>query len=185
MSLPAPPPRAKLHTRTVTLQGFEREDGLWDIEGHIVDVKPFGFKFGGGTRKADDPVHEMHVRVTIDADFLIHDAVATSEVRPYPGFCDSNLPDYRQLIGLNLARGFRRAALERLGGTKGCTHITELLTHLPSAAYQALSGRRKLYRPDAKSNFAVDRCIALKADGEVVRRYFPESYIAGKKADAK
>ena len=113
MPLPAAATRKASHTRTVTLQGFEREDGMWDIEGHIVDVKPYGFEFKGGAREAGDPIHEMHVRVSIDTDFLIHDAVATSDSHPYPGVCNSNLPDYRQLIGLNLARGFRRAALER------------------------------------------------------------------------
>lgn len=183
MSLPAPAPRKPAHTRTVAMQGFEREDGLWDLEGHIVDVKPYGYDFNGGSRMAGDPIHAMRVRVTIDTDFLIHDAVATSEIKPYPGQCDSTLPDYRKLIGLNLARGFRRAALERLGGTKGCTHITEMLTHLPSAAYQLLSRLPKLYNP-AEANFAVGRCVALRRDGDVVRRFYPQWYVGNNESGA-
>jgi hypothetical protein len=31
--------RRHLHTRTVTMQGFAREDGLWDIEGRMTDAK--------------------------------------------------------------------------------------------------------------------------------------------------
>ena len=129
--------------------------------------------------------YEMRVRVTIDTDFLVHDAVASSESHPYPGSCDSNLPDYRRIIGLNLAHGFRRAALERLGGERGCTHITELLTHLPSAAFQALSGLPKLYDPNAGKNFAIGRCVALKTDSELVRRIYPRWYVGGRAADAE
>jgi hypothetical protein len=184
MSLPAPAPRAPKHTRTITLQGFERDDGLWDIEGHIVDVKPFGFDFAGGSREAGDPIHEMRVRVTIDTDFKIHDAVATSERKPYPGQCDATLPDYRKLIGMNLARGFRRAVLEQFGQTRGCTHITELLTHLPSAAYQTMSALPELYSAN-EAHFAVGRCVALKPEGEVVRRYYPLMYTGKKPIDAQ
>jgi hypothetical protein len=32
MSLPAPAPRRHLHTRVISCEGYEREDGLFDIE---------------------------------------------------------------------------------------------------------------------------------------------------------
>ena len=37
--LPDPKPRTPLHTREVTFNGYAREDGLWDIEGHLKDTK--------------------------------------------------------------------------------------------------------------------------------------------------
>ncbi|MEY3991305.1 MAG: hypothetical protein RIS04_68, partial [Pseudomonadota bacterium] len=40
MSLPAPAPRRLSHTRTVVFRGYDREDGLWDIEATLTDVKP-------------------------------------------------------------------------------------------------------------------------------------------------
>ena len=30
-----------MHTRTVECRGYLRDDGLWDIEGHMTDTKPF------------------------------------------------------------------------------------------------------------------------------------------------
>ena len=33
MPLPAPAPRTLKHTRAIECTGYEREDGLWDIEG--------------------------------------------------------------------------------------------------------------------------------------------------------
>ena len=41
MPLSPPVGRQLLHTRRVTCQGFFREDGLWDIEGHITDEKSY------------------------------------------------------------------------------------------------------------------------------------------------
>ena len=34
-----PPQRRRLHVRRVTYEGFERADGLFDIEAHLVDTK--------------------------------------------------------------------------------------------------------------------------------------------------
>ena len=44
MPLSPPAPREVLHDRRIECAGYHREDGLWDIEGHIVDTKPFDFE---------------------------------------------------------------------------------------------------------------------------------------------
>jgi hypothetical protein len=36
-----------MHTRKVEYRGFEREDGLWDIEGELLDTKPHAFVIEG------------------------------------------------------------------------------------------------------------------------------------------
>lgn len=180
MSLPEPAPRKLSHTRTLTLQGYEREDGLWDIEGHICDTKPFYFSLSGCNREAGDPIHEMRVRLTINSGLDVLEVVATAQSMPYPGHCDSTLPDYGKLVGLNLGHGFRRGVLERMGGIKGCTHVTELFTHLPSAAYQLLSSQAHLYDPE-KKNFAAGRCVGLRPDGDMVKQHYPHWYKAPEK----
>ncbi|WP_368855026.1 DUF2889 domain-containing protein, partial [Klebsiella pneumoniae] len=64
---------------------------------------------------------------------------ASSETRwmPYPGACDAHGNAYARLVGLNLMQGFRQAVQERLAGTRGCTHLTELCLVLPTAVLQA------------------------------------------------
>lgn len=34
-------PREAYHTRTISCQGWRRQDGDWDVEGRMVDTKPF------------------------------------------------------------------------------------------------------------------------------------------------
>src|SRR5512143_596133 len=64
------PPRSRklLHTRTVQCYGYQREDGLWDIEGHMTDVKTYSFtnKDRGGEIRAGEPLHAMSIRLTLD-----------------------------------------------------------------------------------------------------------------------
>jgi hypothetical protein len=95
---------------------------------------------------------------------------------------------YRRLIGLNLIRGFRRAVQQRLGGTQGCTHLTELAAVLPTAAIQAFAGeiyrpRDQAHEPEATDHqeterrpFQLDRCRALRLDGPAVAKYYPRWY---------
>ena len=44
MPLSPPAPREPIHTRAIDLRGYRREDGLWDIEGHLTDVKCYDFE---------------------------------------------------------------------------------------------------------------------------------------------
>ena len=44
MPLSTPTEREHLHSRQIGLMGYRRNDGLWDIEGHLTDVKTYGFK---------------------------------------------------------------------------------------------------------------------------------------------
>ena len=79
-------------------------------------------------------------------------------------------------MGLNLLKGFRQAVQERLRGTRGCTHLTELCLVLPTAVLQAMAGSIIDTREgDADGNppFQLDRCHALRRDGETVATFYP------------
>ena len=126
--------RELTHTRRVRYEGYKRADGLWDIEAHLTDVKNHDYRLKTGVRRAGQPVHEMWLRVTIDRGFTIRDAMAASDAVPYPGGCETIAPAYERLVGLSLIKDFRRKTRELLGGVRGCTHLTEMLAGLPTAA---------------------------------------------------
>lgn len=71
--LSTPKPRSPLHTREITFQGFAREDGLWDIEGHLKDFKTTPFVTGTTTWQPGQAFHDMWVRVTLDKALVIQD----------------------------------------------------------------------------------------------------------------
>lgn len=177
MSLPVSEVERELtHTRRVRYEAYKRADGLWDIEGHLLDTKNHDFSLKTGVRRAGQAIHDMWIRVTIDRNFNILDAVAATDAVPYPGGCDRVPPVYRQLIGLNLIRGFRKKTWEILGSVRGCTHITEMLAGLPTAAIQSFAGEMPEEREDGGKPFQLDQCQALETGSETVRRWYPKWY---------
>ena len=90
--------REKLHNRDVTCRGYRREDGLWDIEGHLVDTKTYSFaNRDRGQIGAGEPVHEMWIRLTIDEDMVIHHAEAATEFGPY-AICPDIVDRFRRPV---------------------------------------------------------------------------------------
>ena len=169
-------PRERLHCRAITFDCFRRKDGLFDIEAHISDVKDHDYQLLTGVRPAGIPVHDMWVRVTIDAAFNIVDIEAVTDSMPYPGYCDRIGPDYRKLIGTNLVQGFRKRLHDLMGHTKGCTHITEMLASVPTAAIQTFAGLRTREDDGPGKPFQLDKCHALDTTGDGVRVYYPKWY---------
>ncbi len=177
--------RALRHTRAIAVTAFARDDGLWDIEARITDVKTIDVTLASGLRRAGENLHDLSLRITINTELSIVDAEACSDAVPYAGYCDTIGPAYKSLIGLNLMKGFRAGLKERLSGVLGCTHLTELAQILPTAAVQAFANDVLKTRDgdgeDQLSHkpFQLDKCHALRSDGPGVAKYYPRWY-AGK-----
>ncbi len=178
--MPLPPAtgeRVRKHQRSIVFDGFKRDDGFWDIEARLVDAKDQDFNIPSGLRKRGEPVHDISVRVTIDSAMNVVDVAACADYTPFMGTCEQILPDYRQIIGLNLFKGFLKSIKTLFGETRGCAHLSELLMALPTAAFQTFAGEVKSGEPEKKP-FHLDRCHALSTDSDVVRRYYPRWYRA-------
>lgn len=183
MPLSPPVSREHIHTRVVECRGYRRADGLWDIEGHIVDTKTYAFdNEWRGRVEAGTPVHEMWLRLTIDEDMLIHAAEAATDHAPF-SICADIAPAFSGLAGLRIGVGWSREVRKRLGGVRGCTHIVELTGPLGTTAHQTLVGQRRRKRRQEPAGDAprqkpqvIDTCHAMASDGPVVRKEWPEFY---------
>jgi hypothetical protein len=181
MNLPPPAPRRHRHTRSISCEGYQREDGLWDIEARIVDTKPFRYKEQfRGLREPGEPVHDMALRLTIDNDMVVRDIEVAMLSFPYAP-CNSVVPAFKALIGRKIGAGWRRAVQDCVGGVKGCTHLRELLLPVATVAFQTLGGWREdgepVSRPDpdhkTKRPHFLDGCKAWASDGEIVATLYP------------
>jgi len=179
--MPLPPPdcnRSPIHTRSIRVQSYGREDGLWDLEAELIDYKGYDFtKSENQVVKAGQYIHHMHLRITIDDTYTIVAAQAAYDAAPYDRHCTSIDGAYAGLVGMNLLKGFRHQVKDRFGGIEGCTHMTELSLVLPTAAVQTMAGRRREQRAVSdKRPFQLDGCHALRTDGEVVLKHYPRWY---------
>lgn len=171
------PHRRLVHTRSIRIDAYAREDGLWDLEAALNDSKAGDFRLATGIRPAGEPVHDLRLVVTIDTQCNVVAAYAQSNAVPYPGQCGAITPEYSKLVGLNLLQNFRKLALERLGGIRGCTHLTELANVLPTVAVQAFAG--EVFKSHESPQYQetkpaqLDRCHALRTDGAAVAQFYP------------
>jgi hypothetical protein len=180
MPLTEPAPRRLIHTREIECRGYEREDGLWDIEAHLRDTKTqvHPRRAGGRARQPGEPVHDMWLRVTIDLDMKIHDVEAKTDEGPY-AICGNIAPHFKGLIGITIGAGWRKRIAESVGGVKGCTHLVELLGPLGTTAFQA-TGRarqaRSAGKPITRKPYQLNGCHVYKEDGPIARERWPEYY---------
>jgi len=188
MPLSSPVPREHIHTRQVECRGYRRGDGLWDIDGHITDVKTYGFgSRERGEVEAGMPIHDMWIRLTIDDKLSIQAVEAVTDSSPYR-ICPNVTPNFQRLIGLSIGPGFGKQVRERLGGVEGCTHLVELLGPVGTTAFQTVmpmierekSERKKIQPqgelPARKRPALLDTCYAFSSSGEVAKRQWPEFY---------
>lgn len=180
MSLPPAAPQRQLkHRRQIDVQVFSRGNGLWEVDALLVDTKTRDARMADGLRPAGTPIHEMLLRLVVNEQLDVLEAGSETRWMPYTGQCDQHGDAYARLVGLNLLQGFRRHLRERLGHALACTHITELAQVLPTAVVQAFAGEVIDTRGDtegASQPFQIDRCHALRSDGEAVRLHYPRWY---------
>ena len=167
--------RTHIHTRTIECNGYERDDGLWDIEGHLVDTKSYGFDSRWRTHiPAGEPIHEMWLRLTIDDRLKIHACEAATDYSPYP-MCPDITGRFGELAGLSIGPGWMREVGKRVGGVLGCTHLYELLRPVATTAFQTLvkSERFKAPLEPGRRPPLLNSCHAHASDSEVVRERWP------------
>lgn len=164
--------RSPVHHRQISVHGYSRDDGNFDIEGHLQDTKAIDFKLQSGVRLAGEPVHSMWLRITIDHTLTIVDAEASSDAVPYEGYCEQIAPEYKKLVGLAIRPGFSGQVRKLFGGTRGCTHVTDLIGIVATTAFQTVAGH--IPQAPERMPFQLDKCHALALDAPAVARFYPQ-----------
>jgi hypothetical protein len=186
MPLPTPVERELLHLRDIQLRGWQRADGLYDIEARLLDTKARPFRNENrGEMPPGTPLHGMWLRLTIAEDMQVVACEASSDHTPY-AICPQAAPNFSRLAGLKIGPGFNRAVAERVGGTHGCTHLRELLGQMATVAYQTLypiraakereAAARRIAAgeaPPQKRPALVGTCIAYAPDSPVTLARWP------------
>jgi hypothetical protein len=179
MSLPPPEKRELVHTRTIECSGYRRTDGLWDIEGSLIDTRTEEMEtFGRGKITPGEHLHEMWLRMTVDSELTVRSIDAKTVHAPYPP-CP-NFPDrFDKLVGQQIEPGWTAKVRLLLGGRWGCTHLVELLGPLATTAVQTVYAWRGETGEHLEDNVApptdfIDTCHTLAAGTEVVRRLWPD-----------
>lgn len=163
------------------MRAYARDDGLYDVEAHLVDTKPFLFE--RVSRQMSVPpgqaLHDLWLRLTVDVDFVVRDICAASDITPY-GVCKEAETTLRVLIGERIARGWSATVKQQLRGAASCTHLMEVLIPLATTAVQGIRGLRpasaRKHTGDGPPP-QLDSCYAYGRGSAVVLQLWPEYYI--------
>lgn len=142
MALSDPAARQPAHRRTITLDGFARDDGHFDIEAELVDIKHHSFPSRAHSEiKKGQALHHMKVRVTVSEEMEIIKAEAVTLSGPYHE-CPQGALAIKHLIGKKIQPGWQKIVKRAIGGMQGCTHITELMGPVATVAFQTIFGEK-------------------------------------------
>jgi hypothetical protein len=138
---------------------------------------------GGGPPNA--VIHDFLVEGALQGtDLVITELAVAAETHPYRQ-CPAIVPSCQALVGRSLAGGWRRAVLDTLGATAGCTHVTTLLLGLAEARTMAFflqMNTAESYAEDTRTDgrwtatgldlapSIVDACHVLASSGPVIQR---------------
>ena len=180
--------RKLMHTRNIKLCGYQRTDGLWDIEAQLIDSRSYDSgSVERGTIPAGESVHDLMVCVTVDDNLVVQSITSSMTANPFQN-CPGALPPLAKLQGASLGPGWRRAIEMHLGQDQGCTHIREMLLQVATTAYQTIpvwfAQKTGDVVPviDGKPPQHLGQCHAWSLSGPVVARLYPQFFENNKNA---
>jgi len=185
--VPLSPPaqRREIHERTVDIKVFARDDGLYEMEAHLVDRKPFAFwrEQKDEPLPPGEPAHDLWLRVTIDTSYVVQRIEASSDATPF-ALCKEAEQTLSVLLGQRIASGWSSKVKAALRGTASCTHLMEMLITMATPAIQgirSLPRQQKIVSDEKTVMGKLDTCYAYSRDRAVVKMYWPHHYRAPEK----
>lgn len=163
------------------MKTYARDDGLYEVEAHLTDQKPFTHKrfSSPDPTPAGYPIHDLWVRMTVDADYVVKEISAASDVTPF-AVCKGAETTLSVLVGERIARGWSALVKERLRGAASCTHLMEVLIPMATTALQgmvSLNSETNGHKLNAKGvPVKIDSCYAYGRQRETVKQLWPQHY---------
>ncbi len=180
--------RTKLHVRDIRCEGYQRSDGLWDIEATLTDTKTIGFfNHERGEIPPGEPIHRMILVVTLDLDMTLVDIRAQMPFTPFQ-ICPRATEHLARLTGLRIQPGWMREVRKRIPNTDSCTHLTELLGPVFTTAYQTMHQaleKQEKTKSERSTPPILDQCHALARDSAVVKVMWPQFHEPGQAGDSR
>ena len=182
--------RRSCHSRKILCDGFIREDGLYEIEGRMIDTKSHDIPQNNGKMlMKGDALHDMYVLLVINESMVVQSSKADTNSAPYE-ICKNANFKIESLNGQIIGPGWRKKINSSIGGSSGCTHIRELLISMATVAFQTVYGEknrlRRLAKKDGKPDpFPINSslppllnsCFAFDESSDVTKNLWPEYWV--------
>ena len=133
------PVRQLVHGRQLVCRGYRRDDGRWDIEGRLADVKTRDVKLGGMNVAAGEPYRALALAVTVDDTHTIRDARAELDVGTAgSAACARAAAACEMLQGRRIDALFAADTMARFAHAADCPHLAELFAAVIATARETV-----------------------------------------------
>jgi hypothetical protein len=166
-----------IHERSVQIRTYPFENNRIIVEGWLRDEwMVLGYQWDG-TPRPTGVIHWMCARFLLgNQPLTILDAEAEMPAVPHQP-CSTALNSIKKVIGLTITSGFTEEVRNRLGGSKGCSHLTYLITAMGPASLQGFwvqQSRQKRPIPSSIKEFAslsllIDSCRLWRKNGPLLK----------------
>lgn len=133
------PARQLIHGRQVVCRAYRRDDGCWDIEGRLADVKTRDMQLGGMHVAAGEPYRALAIGVTVDHTQTIRDARVEVDVKTAgPAAGARAAAACKTLTGRRIDALFAAETTERFVRAADCPHLAGLLEAVIATARETV-----------------------------------------------
>ncbi|MBK5100551.1 MAG: DUF2889 domain-containing protein [Desulfobacteraceae bacterium] len=168
---------APVHERRLELRTYPVEEDQLIVEGWLRDDRLVPGYHWDGRPRPSGVVHWICVRLLVGGwPLSILDAEAEMPSVPHE-LCPTTLESVKKIVGLSIVSGYSEEVRNRLGGIKGCTHLTHLvLTMGPAAIHGYWTQRSRECRPVPRLieefpglDAVINSCKLWREDGPLVK----------------
>ncbi len=155
--------------RNLDIEVFLGDDGSLIARGRLKDMRNVSFRAFKGGVSSPGCFHDLKAELTLSLPDLIISGVNVSFDTVPEAECASVASLYEGLVGIRVASGYTKALLERVGGVRGCAHLTHLLIVMGPAIVQGAFTALEAVDGSGKS------IMETGVSGEQVESYFYNS----------
>jgi len=173
----------KLHTRNIEVTIYDYDGQRIIAEGFFKDDRFQETHLITGETFPRGAIHHMAIRLLVNSsNFLIEDIEVDLLSVPRQ-VCLETIDCLAPLKGLAVTKGFTSKVKKLVGGTKGCTHLLELLLAMAPVIFQGFAALQS-QKPAAfdsdllkmMSQSLINTCHAWREDGPVVEKLKKKLY---------
>jgi len=172
MGLFGKPYGEKYHTRAIEVNTYEYDEGRLAVEGCLKDHRFQAYHLETGEKRPPGIMHQMAIHLLVNkVTLVIEDLKVDMPVVP-DGHCSEVLKFMEPVKGLRIAGGFTSKIKELVGGSKGCTHIIELLAEMSFSTIQGLIAYKQQGPLMSKSeliHIVENTCWAWRSEGPMIK----------------
>jgi hypothetical protein len=166
----------KLHNRSIDITSNECGDDHLVISGELCDRRLAPTTDLEGNPRKAGIVHQLRISMKVATRSLVIEEIEADMLHVPHEECAEMNRSVADVRGLTLSPGFSSRVKKKLGGRKGCIHLTTLLLAMAPAALQGYwvnndrHPERRRISGEHLQQYLIDTCRVWRREGPLVKK---------------